>query len=172
MKIIIRRIAGRCHITVTIVTAVAAAMLLSLHAAAQPARDADQVEKLVDYAQCIRENGYPAFPDPAPDGGFQFRIERGSADKFQAAQQACKDKMPSGFMQGTHAPTPEQMEAQLAFAGCMRDRGVSNFPDPSPQGGFDVNTPNIDLRAPQVQSAMEACRKAHPDVTLMIRMGG
>jgi hypothetical protein len=171
MKVFIRRIAGRCRIAVTGAATIAGAVL-SVQGTAQPRPDADQVEKMVDYAQCIRENGYPAFPDPAPDGGFQFRIERGSAQKFQAAQEACKDKMPSGMLQGTQAASPEQIEAQLAFAACMREKGVANFPDPSPQGGFDVNGPNIDLRAPQVQSAMEVCREANPGMALMIRRGG
>ena len=172
MKVIVRRIMGHCRMAAMIVAALPGAMV-SLHAAAQPRPDADQVEKMVDYAQCIRENGYSAFPDPAPDGGFRVRIlDPGSAEKFQAAQEACKDKVPSGMFGATQASTPEQIETQLAFAGCMRDKGVTNFPDPSPQGGFDVNGPQIDLRSPQVQSAMQACREAHPGMTLMIRRGG
>jgi hypothetical protein len=171
MPVLIRRITECRRMVAKIAAAVSGAML-SMYTTAQPRPDADQVEKMVDYAQCIRDNGYPAFPDPAPDGGFQFRIERGSAPQFQAAQEACKDKMPSGMFGATQASTPEQIETQLAFAGCMRDKGVVNFPDPSPQGGFDVNGPKIDLRSPQVQSAMEACRAAHPGMTLMIRRGG
>lgn len=171
MKASIRRITERCRIAATIMVTVSVAML-SVHAAAQRVPDGDQVEKLVDYAQCIRENGYPEFPDPNPDGGFQFLIKRGSATSFQAAQEACRDKLPSGFLQGRQAASPEQLEAQVAFAGCMRDKGVSDFPDPSPQGGFDVNNPNLDLNTPQVRRAMEACREAHSLTGLMIRKGG
>jgi hypothetical protein len=138
-------------------------------AIAQRAPNADRVEQLVDYAQCIRENGYPDFPDPAPDGGFKFLIKRGSATLFEAAAAACKDKLPSGLMQDMQDPSPAQMDALLAFAACMRDKGISAFPDPSPQGRFDMRNSNLDLEAPQTRSAMDTCRKAHP---VAIRIGG
>ena len=171
MKIVIRKIAGHCRAAVMLAATISN-VILSMHVAAQQRADGDQVEKLVDYAQCIRENGYPTFPDPAPDGGFKFLIERGQAPQFQAAQEACKDKLPSGLLRGTQPATPEQIEAQLTFANCMREEGVANFPDPSPEGGFDINDPNLDLRTPQVEKAMEACREANPRMNLMIRKGG
>jgi hypothetical protein len=168
MRAHIRRIAVRSCQTATIVSYA----VLSLPAAAQRTPDGDQVEQLVDYAQCIRENGYPAFPDPTPDGGFKFRIERGLAKDFEAAAQACKDKMPSGMLQRQQAPSPEQMETLLAFAACVRAKGIAEFPDPAPQGGFDISQSKLDLSTPQAKSAMEACREEHSVSALMIRMGG
>lgn len=170
MKAIIRSSAGFRRLAIMAMAGFSGT-LLSLSTTAQQAMDADQVEQMVDYAQCIRDNGYPAFPDPAPGGGFQFRIERGEARNFEAASRACRDKLPSGVMQGMQAATPEQLELQTAFAGCMREQGIADFPDPSPQGGFDVNTPKLDLRSSRVQGAMRTCREIHP-ITLMIRRGG
>src|SRR5688572_25744764 len=106
MTVIIHAIARRFRSVVTS-TVVFSAIVFSLDGAAQAPRDAEQVEQLVNYSQCIRENGYPAFPDPAPDGGFRFRIERDSAAAFEKAQQACRDKLPSGFMQRNQAVSAE-----------------------------------------------------------------
>jgi hypothetical protein len=44
-------------------------------------------------AQCMRENGVEAFPDPEPNGG--IRIDKSVADDpdFEAAQQTCQELM-------------------------------------------------------------------------------
>ncbi len=45
-------------------------------------------------------------------------------------------------------------QSELAYAACVRSHGVSNFPDPSPSGGFTItNNPND----PQLQAAQQAC---------------
>jgi hypothetical protein len=42
----------------------------------------------------------------------------------------------------------------LAYAACVRSHGVSDFPDPSPSGGFNItNNPN----EPKLQAAQQAC---------------
>lgn len=172
MRAIIRRIVGYGRLAATLAAALSSVML-SFHTAAQRAPDPDRFEQMVDYAQCIRENGYPNFPDPSPGGGFQFRIERGSAGNFEAAQQACRDKLPSGLMQGMQNPSPEQMDALVEFANCMRDNGVADFPDPSPEGSFVLTgRPNMGLGTPQVRRAMETCRESNSLPNLMIRIGG
>jgi hypothetical protein len=51
---------------------------------------------------------------------------------FQQAISACKDLEPSGFM--GHQRSPEQQKVALKFAQCMRDNGVPDFPDPTPNG--------------------------------------
>jgi hypothetical protein len=45
------------------------------------------------FAQCMRDNGVEAFPDPQPEGG--MRIDRSVAEDpdFEAAQQACQEIM-------------------------------------------------------------------------------
>ena len=49
------------------------------------------------YAQCIRDNGVPDFPDPGPDGTFRgARHELQGDPKFQAAAQTCQTKLPGG----------------------------------------------------------------------------
>lgn len=139
---------------------------------AQPSSSsAADVEQLLQYAQCIRENGYPEFPDPSLDGRLQIRLELGSAAKFQAAQQACRDKVPSGMSTlNQQEMTPERMEMLIGFSRCMRDNGVGEFPDPNSQGAFEIVSSSLDIRSAQVQGAMQTCRESNPVSGLMIRM--
>jgi hypothetical protein len=149
--------------------AASVAATLSLDASAQPT-PAD-VEELVEYAQCIRANGYAEFPDPTPEGRMQLRIDRASAGKFEAAQRACTDELPSG-MAAMNAPmTPERLEALVEFAECMRASGVPDFPDPSPQGQFEL-TRAMDMGSAQARQAVETCRESNSIGGLMIHIGG
>lgn len=135
------------------------AATLSLDTLAQPT-PAD-VEELVEYAQCIRANGYADFPDPGPDGRMQVRITNPVAgEQFRTAQSACTDKLPSG-MAAMNAPmTPERLEGFVKFAECVRAAGISGFPDPNPQGTFELTDPAVNPASPQVQQAMATCRES------------
>ncbi len=135
------------------------AATLSLAAIAQstPA----EIEEMVKYAQCIRANGYAEFPDPGPDGRMMLRITNPAAgEQFRAAQAACTDKLPSR-MAAMNAPmTPERLEGLVKFAECVRAAGISGFPDPTPQGDFQLTDPAISPASPQVQQAMGPCRES------------
>jgi len=145
--------------------AMAAVCPLGSHAQMPPG----YIEKMIDYAKCIRANGYADFPDPSADGHIQIKIDPQSAPKFEAAQRACKDKAPAGAMGMDQPMTPERMQGLLAFAKCVRDNGVSWFPDPTPQGVFEINDPKADFTSPQAQQAAKVCRDANSSVPIMIR---
>jgi hypothetical protein len=119
--------------------------------------------KLVQYAQCMRANGVPSFPDPV-NGQLQLQVTRGgpldpSSPQFQAAQKACKSLEPPGLQSGSGQSNQQQSQA-LKFAACMRQNGVADFPDP--QNGRFLADSGIDPNSPQFQSAMGACRKLLP----------
>ena len=90
------------------------------------------------FAECMRANGVSAFPDPNASGGLTIDgIANGSSvdtssAAFEQALSACKDLEPPGFT-GTKV-TPQQRTARLEFAQCVRDNGVPDFPDPTPNG--------------------------------------
>jgi hypothetical protein len=125
-------------------------------------------EKAVRFAQCMRSNGVSAFPDPPASGELTIDgVVNGSSlepnsTAFKQAISACRDLEPSGFT-GRKA-TPEQTDARLKFAQCMRDNGVQDFPDPAPNGPLiDTNRiPSLagkDPRSdPGLNAAMHACR--------------
>jgi hypothetical protein len=120
----------------------------------------------VTYAACMRDNGITEFPDPDPSEGLTIDgVVNGSSldpssPAWEAAIAACKDLQPPGFM-GDEKPTPAQQGKRLAFARCMRDHGVEDFPDPVP-GEPLVNTNVIPSSAEPggmdvLNAAMQTC---------------
>jgi hypothetical protein len=68
----------------------------------------------------------------------------------------------SGSSGSNSSPTQLQQEV-VNFARCMRSHGVSNFPDPTPNGGgFNVNIPGINPSSPAFKGAQTACKQLLP----------
>jgi hypothetical protein len=85
-------------------------------------------EKAVKFAACMRENGYPDFPDPKASGEFpSFGISVSPAVWVKALR-ACKELRPPGSF-SAHM-SPKELSAALKFARCIRAHGVKDFPDP------------------------------------------
>jgi len=95
-------------------------------------------ERGVKFAECMRQHGVSDFPDPDPSGSYTIDgVVNGSSlnpnsAAFERALGACKKLEPPGFT-GAKV-TPKQTVARLEFARCMRDNGVPDFPDPTPDG--------------------------------------
>ncbi|HET8893573.1 MAG TPA: hypothetical protein VFM96_05710 [Gaiellaceae bacterium] len=91
--------------------------------------------KAVKFAECMRANGVSAFPDPDASGALTIdAVANGSSlntssAAFKRALSACKDLEPAGFTGNQRSP--QEQQAALAFAQCIRDNGVRDFPDPS-----------------------------------------
>jgi hypothetical protein len=89
----------------------------------------------VKFAQCMRENGVSEFPDPDASGELTIDgVVNGSSldpdgPAWKQAIAACKDLEPPGFT-GTK-PSPDEQDVRLEFAQCIRDHGVTDFPDPA-----------------------------------------
>jgi hypothetical protein len=56
----------------------------------------EAIKELLKFAQCMRANGVPDFPDPGADGRFPREAEQGAHDdpKFQAASEKCRKDLP------------------------------------------------------------------------------
>jgi hypothetical protein len=123
------------------------------------ATPADEQEAARAYAQCIRDNGVPDFPDPDPDGQLRGPAhEQQNAPKFQAAQEKCRDLAPGGEHQRSDPATVEQMRQ---FSQCMRDNGLPDFPDPDPDGRLR-GVGHEQQNNPTYRAAMEKCRQQLP----------
>jgi predicted small secreted protein len=123
-------------------------------------------EQAVKFAECMRSNGVSGFPDPAASGAFTIDgvVNGSSLDPSSAAWKtaigACKDLEPPGFTGGK--VTAQQRVARLKFAECIRDNGVPDFPDPTPNGP-PVDTNRIPSAATPagmsaLNAAMHKCR--------------
>jgi hypothetical protein len=84
-------------------------------------------QKAVKFAECMRANGVPHFPDPDPNGDYNFGVDV-SKEVFTKAVDACKALKPPGALSAKR--TPKEQSASLRFAQCVRDHGVKDFPDP------------------------------------------
>ena len=124
-------------------------------------------EKSVKFAECMRANGVSGFPDPDASGALTIDgvLNGSSLDPNSAAWKqasgACKDLEPPGFT-GTKV-TPQLRTARLKFAQCIRDNGVPDFPDPTPNGPL-VDTNRIPSAATTggmsiLNAAMQTCRQ-------------
>lgn len=125
----------------------------------------DPQAKAVKYAECMRENGVPDFPDPVNGRTLITKTKGGGgvdldSPRFKAAQEKCRSLQP----QSTAGPGGDN-SAMLKFAQCMRKNGVANFPDP--QNGMMRIKPGqgIDPNAPQFKAAQKACQKYLPGGT-------
>lgn len=126
----------------------------------QPSPGQTEMAQAVKWAACMRSHGLPGFPDPTavPGGGVHLNVLPAMATSaaFAAASRSCRSLQP--------APTPPSaaqlapiVKHLLAFAGCMREHGVPNFPDPTSQGVFHFNGLGIDRNSPTVLAAVKAC---------------
>ena len=101
----------------------------------RPAGGAGSVRsKAVRFAECVRNNGVSAFPDPDASGALTIdavangsSIDTSSAT-FKHALDRCKNLEPAGFT--GHARSAGEQQAALQFARCVRHNGVPDFPDP------------------------------------------
>ncbi|WP_217919877.1 hypothetical protein [Actinomadura sp. BRA 177] len=137
--------------------------------AGSTAKAASDDAKLREFAQCMRENGVD-MPDPK-DGRIEIRASAkpgaGGAPKdsgeVEAAQKKCAHLMPNGGK--PRKPKPEDLAKMRAFSKCMRDHGVSEFPDPKPDGTMLLKAgpgTGIDPESTEFKAAQKACGKLQP----------
>lgn len=135
----------------------------------QPSR-APASNQALAYARCLRAEGVPNFPDPAP--GAPLRIPSDidtQAPSFTRAQTACARLMPGGS-RSSETPGSQRLEL-LAIARCMRAHGVPDFADPTssppPPGNGNVLGgtgtylavgPPSNGQSPGFKAAANACR--------------
>jgi hypothetical protein len=115
----------------------------------------------------MRSHGVSNFPDPNRGGEIPKERLRPlvSSPLFHVAQTACQHLMPNGGLGPQE--TAQQMRTRLAdalsFARCMRNHGVTRFPDPTAQGDLSVEmvqVQGIDVRSPAVLQVVHACLPA------------
>jgi hypothetical protein len=125
------------------------------------------------YSKCMRSHGVPNFPDPSPGGGIQLSSGMSPfAPAFKAAQASCHLLLPGGGPGAAH-PTAQAKAQMLKSSECMRQHGVSGFPDPtlsppsSPagysaildRGGVVLAIPDtINAQSPAFKRAAAACK--------------
>jgi hypothetical protein len=125
-------------------------------------------EKAVRFAECMRANGVSQFPDPSASGNLtidqvanESKLDTNSP-AWQQAIGACKELEPAGFTGSKRSD--QQQQAGLEFAQCIRENGVPDFPDPTPNGPL-VDTNRIPSSSQPggmslLHAAMQKCSSA------------
>jgi len=119
------------------------------------------------YAQCVRSHGFPNFPDPRMNangqlftGGNQQQIKQAGLQTEHACGNILSQLPPhAGHQSGP--VTPAQLALERQFAACMRQHGLSRWPDPAPDGSFRLSaTPYAAMgKTGPVLTALNACRR-------------
>jgi hypothetical protein len=117
------------------------------------------------YARCMRAHGITDFPDPDAHGNLNLNGGPGSDldpnnAAYKAANNACKSLLPA-----PQAPPTGARAQNLRYARCMRAHGISDFPDPNPNGSLQIHpSPGSDLdpNNPQYKAADDACKHYRP----------
>jgi hypothetical protein len=129
------------------------------------------------YSRCMRSRGVPNFPDPSGSGAVPKETAQQlgvSSSRYQTAQTACAHLLPnSGGV--SQADIQQMMSGMRNFAGCMRSRGVSNWPDPSTdRTGYPVFylQRRIDASAPQIVTKIHTCQHRLPQSGSLSIPGG
>jgi hypothetical protein len=137
----------------------------------------------VAYSACMRSHGIPNYPDPTSSGQLpkgdaqQFGV---STSQYQAAQQACRNLLPTGgslhqqeyqCMQNSdcsQALVQQMLAADLKLARCMRSHGVPNFPDPT----TDSNGPVFNITKVGISDAASHTHQFEAELTECGRLVG
>jgi hypothetical protein len=136
----------------------------------------------LQFVRCMRQQGIADMPDPVPgdtSGHSSVRyaldvLGKGSDEAFQTALDKCQNLLPT--IEVSKQPSSAQQQRDLAFAKCMRDHGVTDFPDDIPYTNgtpaiFFADTPNdpkmviaagtalgVNLGNPTAKAAFDACQ--------------
>jgi hypothetical protein len=118
------------------------------------------------FSRCMRSHGLPNFPDPKvsvgsghASVGIAVTPSETSSPKFKSAQKACQGILPAPNGHSAQQSGPGK-QVLLAFAQCMRSKGIRGFPDPDAQGQLRLPTvvaAGVDIHSRQFLAAATSC---------------
>ena len=130
-------------------------------------------EAFVDFSRCIRDEGFPDFPDidssqivdqasflrAMQEAGVSF-TQPGLAPALQTCASVFSELIALAPQEDTNVQQVEQEENAVAFSQCMRDQGLDDFPDPDfgqyPNTGFPGQGDGSGV-TPEIQAALRVC---------------
>jgi hypothetical protein len=120
-------------------------------------------------AQCMRAHGQPSTPDPAQDANGNWGFPQSAGKLIPPA--ACESlyrqvRSLNQAISASRAAVPAaELARLLAFARCMREHGLPDWPDPTQGGRFELPG-RYALPAGQrlIAAPLRACPGASPTI--------
>lgn len=97
-----------------------------------------------------------------PPTPYNFTVTGARSILAAATAAVCVVAIAACGSSGHKSSASASAQSFLAFSGCMRSHGVSNFPDPSPGGGLNIGGTGINPFSPSFKAAQATCNKLLP----------
>jgi hypothetical protein len=118
---------------------------------------------MLKFSRCVRDQGFPWYPDPQPDGGLVVHNPDGvDQSKLAKAEKTCQKYQPG---QGQQGPVPAaDLKKIQQMAQCVRDHGFAKYPDPDANGSITIDSQvlGVEPNDPAFRKAMQECQKFMP----------
>ncbi len=125
-----------------------------------------------EVVQCARTHGDPNFPDPTIDSQGRATFPPGTQKPSAATMQACQsiyNRLPPS----ARGIDSVDIQMEIRFAQCMRAQGLTDWPDPNPDGSYPLPA---DLRTTsksgpvwdRIRAAWDACRAYNPSGSISV----
>jgi hypothetical protein len=145
---------------------------------ASAASTPDAASALRAVARCYRANGYPSFPDPEQDedGNWNFPESAASGVRMpptcRALAMQAKAQMAQSDPKGKPASAADMAKLR-AFARCMREHGLADWPDPDEDGAFPLPSRLQNPQgAPLTRPREAACKQYLPSRGFVVSTPG
>ena len=125
---------------------------------------------------CARAHGDPNLPDPTIDSQGQAHFPPGTQKPSDATQQACQsiyNRLPASVRNGGGTT---DIQTAIKFAQCMRSHGLSDWPDPNPDGSYPL-PPDLQTQSKsgplwdRIKAGWDACRAFNPSGRISVSNG-
>jgi hypothetical protein len=155
------RLCGALALSVALTTAVACSGPTAEHPSPTPtAKTLGAKQPWVDYAKCLRQNGFDE-PDPTFDDAGLIHWQKSLDNAPPQVKQACTTYLNKALDPSGGKPvTAQHLAEEQELAQCMRKHGLPDFPDPDPQtGAIRIQKGgDMDPQSPVWQGAIKACK--------------
>jgi hypothetical protein len=162
------------HLTPAILVAVSIGALAACGPSSQAATETP-AQIWHELVACARAHGDPTLPDPTIDSQGQATFPPGTAKPSAATMQACQsifNRLPASVRNGG-AP---DIQMEIKFSQCMRQHGLSDWPDPSANGDYllppDLQT--TEKSGPvwdRIKAGWDACKAFNPSGHISVSRG-
>jgi hypothetical protein len=164
----------RSPLTSTVVAALALGTFAACALPTQPQAE-NTAQIWHELVACARAHGDPSLPDPTIDSQGQAHFPPGTPQPSQATTQACQsifNRLPA-TVRNSGAP---DIQMEIKFAQCMRQHGLTDWPDPNANGDFPL-PPDLQTTSKsgpvwdRTNAAWEQCKAFNPSGRISVSNG-